>query len=221
MIKNLKAFYFQGNITLLAIFKPVTLFDKINQLTWYKKTLHRWIDEQHFTANSKILEAGCATGALTSHIAQSGHRVTGVDYDSKMIHLAKAKNKHCDFAVADVLDLPFEENQFDVVIATSLINIVSDKYRAINELSRTCKKGGVLSILVPSSDFNNDDFIFLRNSLEESGFSLAALGAWHKKAPKMKTSNILKLFEQAGLTNIATKKYLQGMVVSISAIKPS
>ena len=46
------------------------------------------------------------------------------------------------------------------------------------------------------------------------------MDAWHKLAPKMKANDISYLFKQAGLTEIAIKNYLQGMVISVSAIKP-
>jgi ubiquinone/menaquinone biosynthesis C-methylase UbiE len=163
---------------------------------------------------------GCATGTLTRYIATLDHIPTGVDYSIKMIELAQTSNMNIKFSVASVLDLPFESASFDAVIAASLINIVSDKNKAIDELFRTCKKGGVVTVLVPSAEFNDDDLYLLQDSLMNSGFSAAAMEAWHNLAPKMDTSNISYLFEKVGLTKVSTKKYLQGMVISISGIKP-
>jgi len=218
MIFWVKKQYFQLQIKWLLAFKSAVLFDKINQLDWYKNTLRQWIDDQSLSIKSKVLEVGCASGVLTIYIARSGCIPTGVDFSSKMIELAKINNSGIDFSVANVLDLPFETDFFDVVIAASLINIVSDKSKAIDELSRTCKKGGMITILVPSAKFNDKDLLALQSSLGNSGFSDAAMDAWHRLAPKMKTSDITDLFKQAGLTELTTKNYLQGMVVSVSAI---
>jgi len=220
MIFWLKKYYFQLQIKLLIIFRPTVLFDKINQLSWYKKTLRQWVDDQSFIAKSKVLEVGCASGALTAYIAKSGCIPTGIDSSNKMIELAKIKNSGIDFLVANVMDLSFDTDFFDAVIAASLINIVPDKSKAIYELSRTCKKDGMITILIPSAKFNDKNLISLQASIGNSGFSLAAMEAWHKRAPKMKDSDILNLFKQAGLTEIRTKYYLQGMVMSVSAIKP-
>lgn len=220
MIFWLKKYYFQLQIKLLIIFKPTVLFDKINQLNWYKNMLRQWVDDQNFTAKSKVLEVGSATGALTAYIAKSGCLPTGIDSSSKMIELAKINNNDIDFLVANVLDLPFETGFFDVVIAASLINIVPDKSKAIYELTRTCKKGGMITILVPSAKFNDENLGSLQASVGDSGFSAAAMRAWHKRAPKMKASDISDLFKQAGMIKITTKNYLQGMVISVSAIKP-
>ncbi len=220
MIIWLKKTYFQLQVKFLIIFKPTVLFDRINQLSWYKNTLRQWVDDQGFTAKSKVLEVGCATGALTAYIAKSGCLPTGVDFSSKMIELAKINNKDIEFLVANVLDLPFENESYDAVIAASLINIVSDQDKAMEELFRCCNKGGIVTILVPSTEFSDKDLFSLQASLGNAGFSISALEAWHNLAPKMKTSDISSLFKQVGLTNITTKKYLQGMVISISAIKP-
>jgi ubiquinone/menaquinone biosynthesis C-methylase UbiE len=221
MITWLKKLYYQLEVKLLIIFRPAELFDRINQLKWYKSALHQWVDDQNFAAKSKVLEVGCATGVLTAYIAKAGLIPTGVDSSSKMIEFAKIKNDGIDFSVADALDLPFEADHFDGVIAASLVNIVSDKSRAINELSRTCKKGGIVTILVPSVKFSDKNLHSLQASIENSGFSIAALEAWHNHAPKMEAGEISKLFKQAGLTELTTKHYLQGMVISASAIKHS
>ncbi|BCG63195.1 MAG: hypothetical protein methR_P0889 [Methyloprofundus sp.] len=220
MIARLKKQYFQLQIKWLLAFKPAVLFDKINRLNWYKNTLRQWVDEQNFSIKSKVLEVGCASGTLTTHIAKSGCIPTGVDFSSNMIELAKINNSNIDFAVANVLELPFASEFFDVVIAASLLNIVPNKTKAMDELTRTCKKGGVVTILVPAAEFNDANLLALQTSLGSLGFSGAAMDAWHKLAPKMNANDIACLFKQAGLTEMTTKNYLQGMVVSVSAIKP-
>ena len=220
MIGWLSKYFYQLQIRVLIIFRPTVLFDKINQLDWYKSTLHQWVEDQNFSEKNKVLEVGCATGKLASYIAESGCIVTGVDLSSEMIELAKIESNDIDYIVADAIDLPFESNCFDAVIATSLINIVDDKSKAMNELSRTCRKGGKISILVPSENFYDKDLLALQLTIGISGFSAAAMQAWHKNPPKMNTDDIRSLFLQAGLIEVTTKKYLQGMVVSATAIKP-
>ena len=220
MIDWFSKMYAQLQIKLLIIFRPTVLFEKINQLDWYKSTLHQWVDDQCFPSNSKVLEVGCATGALTTYIASTGCVPTGVDLSIDMIGVAKHKNTDIEYFEADVMNLPFKDNSFDVVLATSLINIVDDKTKAISELSRTCKKGGLITILVPSVGFEDKDLLSLQSSVCSSGFSAVALKAWHENPPKMEASDIEDLYRQAGLSEITTKYYLQGMVISASAIKP-
>lgn len=60
--------YYHFNVRLLAVFNPTKLFDRINHLTWYKKALRQWVDDQCFSPASNVLEAGCATGEITAYL---------------------------------------------------------------------------------------------------------------------------------------------------------
>lgn len=219
MIDGLHNIVAQLQVKQLILFNPTELFERINRLAWYEDTLHQWADDQEIPAEAKVLEGGCATGSLTSYIEKAGHFVTGVDRSRKMIERAKTRYTGINYRVADVLDLPFESNSFDAVIATSLINIVDNKSQALKELTRVCKKGGKISILVPLQSFSDNDLISLQQVIGGAGFSAAAMRAWHRHAPKMKTKNIETLFFQSGLAEMTTKTYLQGLVSSASAIK--
>jgi ubiquinone/menaquinone biosynthesis C-methylase UbiE len=122
----LKKYYFYLQVKFLIIFKATLLFEKINQFDWYKHTLRQWIDEQNLANNSEILEIGCATGTLTTYIAQSGCIPTGVDFSSKMIQLAKINHPDIDFSVANIFDLPFKSASFNAVIARSFVNLFTN-----------------------------------------------------------------------------------------------
>ncbi len=220
MFYALKNIYFRLNVLFLAIFKPVELFERINQLGWYKKTLHQWVDEYSLPVNSRVLEAGCATGALCAYLAYKGLTPTGVDFSQAMVSRAQKKYKNIAFFKADVLDMPFADNMFDAVLATSLVNIVDDKGKAIRELTRVCQHAGRISILVPNSQFGCEQFDVLWNQVGDAGFSSAVLKVWHKRAPKMSKQELIVLFSDAGLEHIRVQYYLNNMLVSVCAIKP-
>lgn len=220
MIVWLKKIYYSLQVKFLITFNHTLLFNKINQLNWYKDMLNSWVDNQCFTPKSTVLEVGCSTGTLTNYMTTLGYKPHGVDYSNKMIKQARTNYSQIDFSVASVLDLPFDNDVYDAVIAASLINIVSDKRAALKELFRTCKTGGVVTILVPAATFHDENLISLHDSLGNTGFSFAAMEAWHNLAPKMETDDITNLFKTVGLINITTKMYLQGMVVSVSGTKP-
>jgi ubiquinone/menaquinone biosynthesis C-methylase UbiE len=115
--------------------------------------------------------------------------------------------------------LPFEDNEFDVVISASLINIISDQKTAFEEMKRVCKQGGTISTLVPILGFSDQKLQNLVDTIRVSGFSEAALHAWHKLAPKMAVQSLQQLFHTADLTVVSNASYLQGMVMSTTAIK--
>ncbi len=213
--------FYNTQVRALIYFKPATLFDKINNLAWYKKTLRQWIDEQKFSRGNSILDMGCATGVLSRYLDQCGYKTTGADFSTNMISTAKSNKSNVDFRIANAEDLPFSESEFDAIISASLINIVSDKQKVIHEMSRICKPGGRISVLVPKQDFSHRNLQDLTRSIGATRFSAAALRAWHRNAPKMQPLEIESLLLNANLTPEPPVEYLQGLVFSVTARKNS
>jgi len=207
-------------IKVLLALKSAVLFDKINQLEWYRETLHQWINGHKFNSNIKILEVGCATGLLSGYLAKRGYATAAVDFSETMIVAASSSILSVDFYVADVINLPFKDGEFDAIVSASVVNIISDQQAAIKEMMRVCKRGGVISILVPAHGFNNEELQDLIKSIGVSDFSEAALRAWHKSAPKMHIHAAEALLHKAGLITAPPISYLQGMVSSVSATNP-
>ena len=202
-------------IKLLALFYPAKLFEKINQLSWYKESLQRWIKEQNIPQNSSILEVGSATGSLSKHLANS-YNLTAVDASKSMVKYAKNHANHIDFKVADVYALPFPRGHFDAVLSSSLLNVVSDKKKALLEMKRVCKHTGKVTFLIPVEGFKDTDLTHLIHTFQLTGFSKAALKAWHTMAKKIPIQNIKDLADECGLRITKQQTYLEGMVVSIS-----
>jgi ubiquinone/menaquinone biosynthesis C-methylase UbiE len=217
---NLDIFY-HIYITGLMLFKPATLFHKINSLPWYQHTLHQWFASLQCRTGSSILEVGCATGQLTEHIGRQGMNVVGVDYSARMLKLSKnSSSRNVRFERANALNLPFEDNLFDHVIAASLLNILSQPELALSEMARVCKPGGKISLLVPLAGMSDQAVTTLASELKLSGFSSAVLSAWHRRAPKMQHAKLLQYFTNAGLHHIESIAYLNGMVLTVTGTIP-
>lgn len=209
--------YHDLNILGLLYFSPATFFDKINGLPWYQGTLHKWADGLGRQTGESILEVGCASGQLTKYMARWGAIALGVDKSTEMLQKAQASETDgALFELASALDLPFENNHFDYTIAASLINIISEPEKALGEMVRVCKPGGKVSVLVPQAGLMDDVVTNLANELNLSGFSRAALIAWHRRAPKMQREKLLAYFNHAGLQHICSETHLNGMVVTVT-----
>lgn len=92
--------------------------------------------------NAKVLEVGGGHGQLTSGLLQAGHSVTVVGSDESCKHRINdlVEAGKCQFQVANVLDLPYEDNAFDVVISYRFLAHVEQWQPFMKELSRVAKK---------------------------------------------------------------------------------
>lgn len=101
----------------------------------------------------EVLDVGCGTGVAPAYIAHTHDcHVVGVDLSPKMIEWARRREHEegvedrVELRVADILDLPFEDGRFDVVMSESVLAFVDDKPRAIRELIRVTKPGGYVGL---------------------------------------------------------------------------
>jgi ubiquinone/menaquinone biosynthesis C-methylase UbiE len=210
----------QAIIFYWMMLNPVKLFQRINALDWYQNTLRAWVDDLVVPNKGNILEVGCASGVLTEYLAASGFNATGIDASDKMIQAALGnKNHRGHFQTADAKSLPFRDLCFDSVISASLLNIVSEPENVLREMSRVCKPGGTVSVLVPRTGVSESQIVQLIHTHCTTAFSQAVLSTWHKRAPKLQAHDVMGLFKLSGLISIRQKDYLGGMVTTVSGVK--
>jgi ubiquinone/menaquinone biosynthesis C-methylase UbiE len=106
--------------------------------------------------DNRVLDVGCGSGSMSRLLARSFPRVevVGVDLREEYLDfarsLASAENiKTLIFRSADVFALPFADKSFDVVWTKYLLQWLKEPKRALNELKRVTRPGGV----VVSCDF--------------------------------------------------------------------
>lgn len=97
---------------------------------------------------NECLEVGCGVGFTSLHLARKfGLQVTGVDIDPDQIELAKkhgASVQNLNFQVASAMELPFNEDQFDLVLCYNVLHHVADWLGALHEIKRVLNPGGFL-----------------------------------------------------------------------------
>ncbi len=100
-----------------------------------------------------ILDAGCGTGIFTLDILAKGTRVIGVDISRPMLRRAKEKTKGylLQCVLADMLALPFPDEIFDRVISITALEFIPEGTKAVQELFRVAKKGGVIVVATLNS----------------------------------------------------------------------
>jgi len=98
------------------------------------------IRHMKLTRNTKVLDVGCGSG----YSSNFNCNVTGIDPSTKLIGLAKQRYNH-KFRVAKAEDLPFNDDEFDLVISLSAMQNFDDADEALHEMQRVSKKMIVIS----------------------------------------------------------------------------
>src|ERR1035437_2916590 len=101
-------------------------------------------------ADSKILDAGCGYCYHTVRLARSGAKITAVDFSE--IALAAARETvdragikdQVTLRQADLTSLPFDDASFDYVVSWGVLMHIPRLEKALSELARVLKPGGVL-----------------------------------------------------------------------------
>ena len=100
----------------------------------------------------KVLDVGCGPGTITidlGRLVPQGH-ITGVEYVSDPLEgartLAAAQGvTNVSFEMGDIHSLPFSDESFDVVHAHQVLQHIADPVRALREMRRVAKPGGIVA----------------------------------------------------------------------------
>ncbi|MGI9602202.1 MAG: class I SAM-dependent methyltransferase [Acidimicrobiales bacterium] len=114
---------------------------------------HRWVFEQlALMPGAQVLEAACGTGALWAKNADrlpDGMELTVTDFSAGMVDTtadALTGIAGIRSQVADVQDLPFADDSYDVVVCNHALYHVPDRARAAAELRRVLRPGGLACV---------------------------------------------------------------------------
>lgn len=102
----------------------------------------------YLVRGAHILDCGCGPGNLTADMARlcEDGNVVGVDSCPEMIESAQQTYQQLTFICADIYKLPFKDDSFDVVHAHQVFQYISEPVKALNEMKRVARSGGVIAV---------------------------------------------------------------------------
>lgn len=118
------------------------------------KRLHEYILAEIPRGNGWLLDTGCGGAWLAKAMNGAGKQIISMDIaDINPIRAIKeaAYTGHYGL-VADVFELPFRENSIDTIVASEIIEHVSDPRRFIAALLEVLRPGGKLIITTPYNE---------------------------------------------------------------------
>jgi len=99
-------------------------------------------------SSPRILNIGIATGA-TSIMLQKYGEVTSLEYDKDCCEFVREQCK-LDVIQGSMTELPFTDNEYDLVCAFDVVEHIEDDSTAIAELKRVMKSTGNFFLTVPA-----------------------------------------------------------------------
>ena len=96
----------------------------------------------------RILDAGCGTGGNLQRYARLG-RASGVDPAPEAVRFCRERGFE-SVEQAGIEDLPFEEESFDLIAATDVLEHIAAEEEALRELGRVAAPGAALLLTVPA-----------------------------------------------------------------------
>ena len=159
-------------------------------------------------AGDRVLDCGAGTGSTgilaARRVGPNGH-VTMFDLSEKMLDIARGKiagerlQERATFATGDMVQLPFADGQFDVVLSTYSLCPLYDPARGALELLRVTKPGGRLGI-AHSVEPANRLVRWLGDLIESVAWRLPALSMGCRAV------RVLPVLERAGCRVVLQKR---------------
>ncbi len=106
------------------------------------------LDILKLTGKDILLDVGCGTG-LFCHLAwETGAKVAGIDATAELIERAKKRVPAIPFVTGEMEQLPFGDNNFDVVTGFNSFQYAENTKNALTEAKRVLKPGGKLTAMI-------------------------------------------------------------------------
>lgn len=89
------------------------------------------------------LDVGCNAGMYTQRLHTLGFSVCGIDFSSSLVAEARTTYPAIAFRTGNASALPHADHTFDVVVHCGVLQCMRDWHRAIDEVIRVLKPGGL------------------------------------------------------------------------------
>lgn len=114
---------------------------------WFQPISDRLVDRLR-PSGQRVLDAATGTGNTALAAARAGAEVDAFDLTEPLLEIARARAAaealDVRFRTGDLLDVPYADASFDLVVSTFGAFLADDPSRAAEELARVCRPGGAV-----------------------------------------------------------------------------
>ncbi len=124
------------------------------QTLTYGEHLSRYLAVSKIVEGKNVLDVASGAGYGSQMLAKEANSVEGLDYSKDAVVYAR-KNfpaKNLTYSIGDALNMPYDDNVFDVVVSLETIEHLPDPDKFISEVKRVLKPNGLLIVSTPNDD---------------------------------------------------------------------
>lgn len=116
---------------------------------YFHRVFAEKLGEAALTTTARFLDVGCGGGLATEALASRGLHITGIDIseaslESARRHAAEAGVDTVQYRTGSAYEIPFPDASFDGVVISDVLEHLHDVPRAVREMKRVLRPGGVL-----------------------------------------------------------------------------
>jgi ubiquinone/menaquinone biosynthesis C-methylase UbiE len=119
---------------------------------WSRRLAPLFLDFAGLSDGERVVEIGCGTGSLMLALPGRANfkSFEAIDYEQQFVDAARERNTdpRINIAKGDACNLQFADGAFDRALSMLVLHFVSDPERAIAEMKRVVRPGGIAAATV-------------------------------------------------------------------------
>lgn len=180
-----------------------SLLSKVGDMALKRRAL-TILRELDVKDSDRVLDCGCGDGFYLHLISKiSNCELYGLDVDPNALESAKRNlaGRKITLIQGDVTSIPFDDNFFDKIVLSEVLEHIPDDAKALKEIKRVLKPGGIALITVPNRNYpflwdpiNKSMEFFVGRHIKDGFWS----GIWHQHLRLYTIEDIKALVEKTG-----------------------
>ena len=120
--------------------------------SYLKTTINNWYNRNTpDTQNFQVIDIGCGDGQHLMWLKDIPNiDLYGSDYNLLRLRRAKKNVPSTRLLLMDILDIPFDNNYFDIILCNHVLEHIKDDQHALQEMGRILAPGGMLVLGIPN-----------------------------------------------------------------------